>query len=249
MSLELPVRTQRPRTYGITAVTDVGIPLRELEGILVDYHEYIDVAKLGVGSAYVTPNLADKLKLYREYGVHPYFGGSLFEKYLMQSMLDEYVALLRKYDVAWMEISAGILDTPLEKRVAFVEEFKDEFVILSEVGSKDVDKIMPPSIWIHEIKSLLDAGSTYVITEGRDSGTAGIFRPSGEIRTGLVTDIAMSVDPRRLIFEAPNAKSQMFFINLIGANVNLGNVSPRDLLLLEAQRQGLRNETFHNTKS
>lgn len=243
--LNLPQRTAKPRTHGLTAVTDTGIPLGELEGILADHHELIDVAKIGVGAAYVTPNLDHKLDVYRSYDVVPYFGGTLFEKFLAQNKIEDYLAYLRHHGVDWIEISTGILDLPLEYRLELVERAHREFTVVAEVGSKDRDAIMAPSEWIREISAFLDAGCRYVITEGRDSGTAGVYRPSGEIRTGLISDIIDAVDAANLIFEAPAPKNQMYFINLVGPNVNLGNVSPRQLVLLEAQRQGLRYETFH----
>jgi phosphosulfolactate synthase len=143
-----------------------------------------------------------------------------------------------------VEISMGTIDIELEERVNLVKEFSQDFEVLSEIGSKDGEAIMPPSVWINELNTLLDAGCKYVITEGRNSGTAGVYRPSGEIRTGLIADIITSVPAEKIIFEAPQPKAQMFFINQVGANVNLGNVNPNDLLLLEAQRCGLRSETF-----
>ena len=244
--LALPARTAKPREQGLTAITDLGTPIAELRSILEDFHEFIDVAKLGVGSAYVAPRLREKIELYKGYGVQVYFGGTLFEKYLNQDRLPAYFTLLSDYGVDWIEVSCGIVTTPLEARVDLVERARNDqgLKVLSEVGSKDGTTIMPPSVWIREITALLAAGSSYVITEGRDSGTAGIFRPSGEIREGLLSDILSAVDPARLVFEAPHAKSQMYFINLVGPNVNLGNVAVSDLLLLETQRRGLRNETF-----
>ncbi len=188
--------------------------------------------------------MAEKIALYREYGVEVYFGGTLFEKFTYQGKLAQYLEMLRHYGVTWLEVSNGTLDTSLAERVQIVEQLCDKFTIVGEVGCKDANKIMPPSQWIAEMKALLAAGCTYVITEGRDSGTAGVYRANGEIRTGLVADMIAAVDPRRIIFEAPKAQAQMFFINQMGPNVNLGNVAPRELLLLETQRVGLRNETF-----
>jgi len=161
--------------------------------------------------------------------------------------LDDYKSMMNKLGVNLLEVSCGTIDISLEDRIALIEDFKKDFKVLSEVGSKDTDTIMPPSVWIKEINTLLDAGCEYVITEGRNSGTAGIFRTSGEIRTGLVADIITQIDSAKLIFEAPTPKAQMYFINQVGPNVNLGNVALKDLLLLETQRLGLRSETFHNS--
>ena len=206
----------------------------------------LDFAKFGVGTAYVTPFLDEKIEMYREAGVKTYFGGTLFEKFYSQDKIKAYCAYMKSHDVKIVEVSTGTLDIPLAKRIELVKFFIDEgFEVLSEVGTKDAEAIMSPSSWIHEINSLMEAGSSYVITEGRNSGTAGIFRPSGELRTGLIADILQNCDVDRLIFEAPVAHSQMFFIKLVGANVNLGNINPKDLLLLEAQRLALRSETFY----
>ena len=205
------------------------------------------MAKFGVGTAYVMPRVAEKVKMYQSAGVEVYFGGTLFEKFYHQNKLADYKSMMKKLGVNLLEVSCGTIDISLEDRVALIEDFKKDFKVLSEVGSKDTDTIMPPSIWIKEINTLLEAGCEYVITEGRNSGTAGIFRTSGEIRTGLVADIITQIDSSKLIFEAPTSKAQMYFINQVGTNVNLGNVALKDLLLLETQRLGLRSETFHNS--
>jgi len=245
--LLLPKRTSKPRAHGITAITDLGMPLPELRGLLSEYHPYLDIAKFGVGSAYLTPRLAEKVALYREYNVVPYFGGTLFEKFYHQKNVKGYLGYLRAQNVDWIEISNGTIEMPLAERTKLVKQLSKEFHVLAEVGCKDAEKIMPPSQWIDELKSLLDAGATYVITEGRDSATAGIYRTSGEVREGLLTDILHAIDREKVIFEAPTAKTQMYFINLLGPNVNLGNVALKDLLLLESQRCGLRYETFFKT--
>lgn len=246
MSLVLPKRTEKPRTYGLTCVHDVMLSRGELGHILEDFNEFIDVAKLGVGSAYVYPRLAEKVELYQSNGVKVYFGGTLFEKFYHQDKLEDYAQFMKDSGVKMVEVSMGTVDISLEKRIEIIKFYQDKgFDVLSEVGTKDGEAIMAPSTWVNEIQQLLDVGCHYVITEGRNSGTAGLYRPSGELRTGLIDDIISTFDTKRLIFEAPTPKSQMFFINKVGANVNLGNVNPRQLLLLEAQRQGLRSETFY----
>ena len=243
--LDLPKRTSKPRTTGITSVQDTRLSTGELESILKDYADFIDIAKIGIGVAYILPNLKEKIKLYHAAGVQVYFGGTLFEKFYHQNKLDEFLKFLDSNGINMLEVSTGTVDINIEERCGLVDRLSKNYTVLSEVGSKDEDAILPPSQWIGEIKSLLDAGAKYVITEGRDSGTAGIYRPSGEIRTGLVSDIMTQVDTEKLIFEAPSSSMQMFFINQVGSNVNLGNVSPLDLAVLEAQRVGLRSETFH----
>jgi phosphosulfolactate synthase len=242
--LQLPPRTPKRRTTGITAVTDLGLTTVELQALLDEYGDYLDIAKFGIGSAFLTPRLADKVRIYKEHGVIPYFGGTLFEKFYHQGAVDDYIGYLRKLGVEWLEISSGTVDLPLSVRIGLIRSLKGEFGILSEVGCKDAARIMPPSQWIEELQACLEAGASYVITEGRDSATAGLYRESGEIREGLLSDIIDSVDPARTIFEAPTHKTQMYFINKLGPEVNLGNVSTRDLLVLESQRRGLRYETF-----
>jgi len=243
--LDLPERTKKNRSYGINSIHDVKLTTGELRNVLEDHSEYMDVAKLGVGTALVVPKLKEKIALYQEHNVEVYFGGTLFEKFYYQNRLDDYKRLLNDFNVNLLEVSCGTIDLSIEERISVIEDFKKDFNVLSEVGSKDSEAVMAPSTWLSEIQQLLDVGCQYVITEGRNSGTAGIYRGSGEIRTGLVADIIKNIDSKKIIFEAPTAASQMFFINAVGVNVNLGNVNPLDLLLLEAQRVGLRSETFY----
>ena len=248
-SLKLPHRTKKPRSHGITAITDLGITVTDLRDVLVEYHDYLDIAKFGIGSAYLTPRLDEKIAVYREFGVVPYFGGTLFEKFCQQRKVPAYAKYLRAHKIDWIEISNGTIDLSLAQRVKLVRQLAGDFTVVAEIGCKDVARIMPPSEWIEELQAVLDAGASYVITEGRDSATAGLYRESGEIREGLLSDIVAVIDPTKTIFEAPTPRTQMYFINRFGANVNLGNVAARDLLVLEAQRQGLRYETFFNTKA
>ena len=243
--LDLPERTKKNRSYGINSIHDVKLTTGELRNVLEDHSEYMDVAKLGVGTALVVPKLKEKIALYQEHNVEVYFGGTLFEKFYYQNRLDDYKRLLNDFNVNLLEVSCGTIDLSIEERIRVIEDFKKDFNVLSEVGSKDSEAVMAPSTWLSEIQQLLDVGCQYVITEGTNSGTAGIYRGSGEIRTGLVADIIKNIDSKKIIFEAPTAASQMFFINAVGVNVNLGNVNPLDLLLLEAQRVGLRSETFY----
>jgi phosphosulfolactate synthase len=246
--IKLPKRTQKPRTLGITSLNDTKLTIKEVSGMLDDYSDFIDIAKLGVGVAYVMPRLKDKIKLYKDNGVKVYFGGTLFEKFYSQNKLSDYKKFLVDNGIDIVEISTGTIDIELKERIDIINDFKESFTVIAEVGSKDPNQLMPPSEWIEEINSLIDIGCEYVITEGRDSGTSGIYRPSGELRDGLIHDIIKNTNAEKLIFEAPSTKLQMYFINLLGANVNLGNIAPQDVLILEAQRQSLRSETFHNYK-
>lgn len=245
MALTLPARTQKPRVSGLTCLTDTGLTLAAAQAMMDDYSDFVDVVKLGVGTAYVTPRLSEKIKLYQDHGCIVYFGGTLCEKFVSQGRFDEYLSYCAAQNVDTVEISSGSLDLHVEDVLRLIKQAKTDFRVFTEVGSKDVDTIMAPSKWIYELQAALDAGSSYVITEGRDSGTAGIFRGSGEMRSGLIEDIGAQIDLEKLIFEAPTQASQMFFINRFGNAVNLGNIKPEDVLILEAQRKGLRYETFN----
>ncbi|MGG3470288.1 phosphosulfolactate synthase [Neobacillus pocheonensis] len=243
--LTLPKRTSGIRTYGLTSVVDFGTPIGELKNILADYSPYIDIAKIGIGSAVVTPNIKEKIELYRQYNIIPYCGGTLFEKCYYQNKLTEYQSYLNELGVNWVEISNGTIDIPLQERLHLISLFKKDFHVISEVGSKDCHKEMPISEWRKEIRLLLEAGCHYVITEGRDSGTSGIYEQCGNVKSDLIQELLRDIDHNKIIFEAPSAKHQMYFINEIGPNVNLGNVKLSDVLVLEAQRLGLRSETFY----
>jgi len=248
--LDVPDRILKPRKSGITSIMDVGVSHGELSMILDDYSDYVDIAKLGIGSGAVTPNLKEKISLYHDYDVKVYFGGTLFELFYHQKRLPIFKDIIKKYEIDFVEISNGTIDITLEERCELISYFKENDIeVICEVGSKDKDKTMPPSEWIKEIESLLNKGAKYVITEGRNSGTAGIYRNSGEIRTDLLDDIIQKINPENIIVEAPTNSSQMYLINLIGCNVNLGNIDPYDLLLLESQRLGLRSETFKTETS
>lgn len=243
--LRLPKRTTGIRSYGLTSIVDFGTPIGELKNFLHDYHQYIDIAKIGIGTAYVTPNLKEKIELYQSYHVKPYCGGTLFEKCYQQNKVDEYMDSLLTLGIEWIEISNGTLDIPLHERLDIISQAKKDFRVIAEVGSKDCSKEMSIADWQEEIKILLDAGCEYVITEGRDSGTAGIYDSNGSIKDNLIQQLLKGIDYKKIIFEAPTPKHQMYFINEIGANVNLGNVKISDVLILETQRCGLRSETFN----
>jgi phosphosulfolactate synthase len=242
--LTLPERTSGHRTFGLTSVIDFGTPIGELKNILSDYGHIIDIAKIGIGSAYVTPNLKEKVNLYKEHQIKPYCGGTLFEKCYYQNKIPEYLASLKDLGIEWLEISNGTFDIPLHKRLELISQIKNDYHVIAEVGSKDSSKEMSITDWKNEMEQLLNAGCEYVITEGRDSGTSGIYEKCGTVKSNLVQELLRDLDVRRIIFEAPSAKHQMYFIKEIGPNVNLGNVKLQDVLVLESQRHGLRSETF-----
>ena len=237
-------RDSRQPKAGITALHDVGTSVLELEGILDSYSQLIDFVKLGVGTAAVDPSLPRRLELFKAYGVPVYFGGTLFERSYASGTLKQFFQVLVRHQIEIVEVSTGSIDIPLAERARIIAHCAGDFRVFAEVGSKDLQRVMPPSSWITEIAAVMEAGAEYCVLEGRDSATAGIYRPSGEIREGLIAEIVASISLHDLIFEAPSSATQMYLIDALGPAVNLGNVNPRDALLLEAQRAGLRFETF-----
>ncbi len=242
--LDLPKRTVGERTYGLTSIADFGTPIGELNNILTEYHSMIDIAKIGIGSAYVTPNIKEKVDLYKQFNIKPYCGGTLFEKSYYQNKISGYIKYLKHLGIDWVEVSNGTLDIPIDERLEIISKLKNDFHVIAEVGSKDCEKDIPISKWKEEISIFLDAGCEYVITEGRDSGTSGIYGKNGEIKDNLILELVKDIDYKKIIFEAPTSKHQMYFIRQLGANVNLGNIKIQDAVVLEAQRRGLRSETF-----
>lgn len=242
--LEMPERVSGERPYGLTSVMDLGVPSRELENILYEYSDFIDIAKFGIGSAYIAPNIKNKIDLYKKYNVKPYFGGTFFEKCYYQGKIPQFITILKELGIEWIEISTGTVDIPIEERLTLISKLRDEFKIVAEVGSKDITREICVSEWIEEITLLLEHGCEYVILEGRDSGTAGIYNRNGTINSDMIEQLLKDININKVIFEAPTSKQQMYLINRIGPNVNLGNIKLHDVLMLETQRHGLRCETF-----
>lgn len=243
--LDLPKRYNKPRENGLTSIHDVSLSLGDLNNYLDTFSNFIDISKLGIGTAFITPKLEEKIKLYKKFNIKVCFGGTLFEKFYKQNKIELYKKFLKEKNINLVEISTGTIDINLKERLKIVESFAKEFEVFAEIGSKDNNKIMPPSEWNYEIISLLNSGASKIIAEGRISGSAGIYRNNGELRDGLIHDMLNNVDHNKIIFEAPNPKSQMIFINKFGSNVNLGNIIPNQVLELETQRMGLRSETFN----
>jgi len=244
-TLDLPARAAKPRITGRTHVLDKGQGLAQTQDLLDVAGGYVDLAKFGWGTSLVTPNLGDKIAAYRERGIDVCFGGTLFELYHLQGKFDDYIARMRDLDVRVVEVSDGTIELEFEAKVAIIERLSREFEVHSEVGSKDAETIVSPIRWVRAIKAELEAGARFVILEGRESGTAGLYRTSGEIRMGLVDEILEAgVSPDRLIFEAPNRAQQVWLIKQIGANVNLGNIALAEVIPLETLRLGLRSDTL-----
>ncbi len=230
------------RDGGLTHVLDKGLGPRAWEDVLDTAGDFIDIVKLGWGTSYVTRNLARKLDVLR--GKPVVIGGTFFEAVVAKGKLDEYKRWLNELGLTHVEISDGVIDLPRERKLELIEDFARDFTVLSEVGSKDEEVVFAPYEWVEWIKEELAAGAWKVVTEAREGGTAGIFRPSGEMRTGLVNEIAHEIDFHDLLWEAPTKASQAWFIRHFGPEVNLGNIPPDEVIPLETLRLGLRGDTL-----
>jgi phosphosulfolactate synthase len=242
--LNVPVRSPKPRERGITHVMDKGLTVQALTGLFESAGEYVDILKLGWGTAYVTNNLRAKVELCRSYGTPVVCGGTLFEAVVGLGKLDEYKRWLTDHGITHVEVSDGTVGLDRDEKLALIAELARDFVVLSEVGSKDEATVFAPYQWVHWIREELEAGAWKVITEGREGGTAGIFRPNGEVRTGLIDEIAHELDVADVIFEAPTKASEGYFVRVFGPEVNLGNIPPEEVIPLETLRLGLRADTL-----
>jgi phosphosulfolactate synthase len=225
-------------------VMDKGLSLREAEDFLSSGLHYTDIIKLGFGTGYVTPGLQDKINLYKSAGIPVYFGGTLFEAYVVRNQFEDYLRLLDKTGIDYAEVSDGSIEMHHDTKCEYIRKLSKQATVLSEVGSKDAEKIIPPYEWIEQMESEISAGVWKVIAEARESGTVGIFRGTGEVRSGLVAEIIRKIPQDKIIWEAPLKSQQVWFIKLYGANVNLGNIAPNELLALETLRLGLRGDSF-----
>jgi phosphosulfolactate synthase len=240
----IPERPDKPRQTGFTMVMDKGLSLREAEDFLSVAADYTDVIKLGWATSYVTPNLKEKLAVYRSAGIPVYFGGTLFEAFIVRNQFEDYLRVLDKFELTYAEVSDGSLEMPHEEKCEYIRKLASTVTVLSEVGSKDDQKIIPPYKWIALMQAELDAGAWKVIGEAREGGNVGLFRSTGEVRSGLVEEILTKIPNEKIIWEAPQKAQQVWFIKLLGANVNLGNIAPNEVIPLETIRLGLRGDTF-----
>ena len=234
----------KPREHGITHVLDRGLSLTGVDGLVEVAGDAVDIVKLGWGTAVATGNLESKLARYAEHGITVVLGGTLTEVALRQGRVDGLIAWLDELGLRHVEISDGTIALSGEEKRELITRLAKRFTVLSEVGSKDVEMIMAPYRWVEEIEAELAAGAWKVIAEARESGNAGIYRPDGEVRMGLIDEIAHAIDPARMIFEAPRRDQQAYFVRRFGANCNLGNIAPDDVLSLETLRLGLRADTM-----
>lgn len=240
----MPVREPKPRESGVTMAMDKGLSRRGAEDFVEVSGHWVDVVKLGFGTGYVTPNLDKKLAVYREAGIPYYFGGTMFEAFLVRDQIDDYKRMAHHFKAEVVEVSDGSMDIDRDRKCELIEDLSKDFRVLSEVGSKDSSVVIPPYKWVKWMQEELDAGAWKVIAEARESGTVGVFQDSGKARKGLVDEIAHYITPDKILWEAPQKAQQVWFIKKFGSNVNLGNIAPQEVIPLETLRQGLRGDTF-----
>lgn len=241
----IPQRTVKPRTFGLTMVMDKGMGLEGTRDFLSVAAPYVDIVKLGFGTSAVTANLREKIEIYHNMNIPVYFGGTLFEAFMIRNQIDDYISVIKDYGLTHVEVSDGSINIPHLEKCGYIEKLAKHVTVFSEVGSKDAAHIMPPYKWIELMRAELESGSTYVIAEAREAGNVGIYRGSGEVREGLVQEILTQIPYEKIIWEAPQKAQQVYFLELLGANVNLGNLAPAEMIPLESMRIGLRGDTFH----
>ena len=242
----IPERTVKPRQSGLTMAMDKGLSLRQVEDFLDSSGDFVDLVKLGWCTSYLTNKLKEKIKLYKEAGIPLYLGGTLFEAFIIRNQFEDYLKTLNSLGIEYVEVSDGSIELPHNQKCEYIRKLAQNFTVLSEVGSKDDQKIIPPYKWIALMKAELEAGAWKVIGEAREGGNVGLFRSSGEVRSGLVEEILTQIPFESIIWEAPQKEQQVWFVKLLGANVNLGNISPNEIIPLETIRLGLRGDTFHH---
>ena len=240
----IPERPAKPRESRLTMVMDKGLSIREAEDFMSVGSEYTDFVKLGFGTSVLTPGFEKKIKLYKKAGTIPYFGGTLFEAFIIRDMFEEYVRFMEKYEVNLVEISDGSFDIEHSRKLEYINKLAKKVTVISEVGSKKKDVVYSPDEWVLMMKSELDAGSVKVIAEARESGTTGIYNEDGSINNSIISAISEHVKLENVIWEAPQKSQQAWFIKHFGANVNLGNIAPNEIIALESLRCGLRGDTF-----
>lgn len=243
---QIPARTDQPRVFGITMMSDKGLGIAETENLLSVASPHIDIVKLAFGTAMVTPLLKEKIKIYHSYNIPVFFGGLLFEAFVIRDQFSDYLKMLDECDIAFAEISDGAINISHQEKCNYIRTLSARGTVVSEVGSKDKDKvkITPPYQWIQLMQAELEAGSSYIIAEAKEAGKEGLYRNSGEVREGLVEEVLTKIPATKIIWETPDKEQQLYFIKLLGCNANLGNIEPKEIIALEAMRVGLRSDSF-----
>jgi phosphosulfolactate synthase len=244
---QIPERTARPRSYGLTMVNDKGLSVMEATHLVSGAGPHIDLVKLAFGTPLFSGGLREKINLFRDAGIPVFFGGLLFEAFVIRGQFGDYLELLKEYQISHIEVSDGSIDITHNEKCGYIEKLAKYGTVLSEIGSKDKDRehITPPYQWIKLMQAELNAGSAYIVAEARETGNVGIYRDSGEVREGLVQEILTRIPAEKILWEAPQKDQQLYFLTLVGANANLGNINPAEVVALEAMRLGLRGDSFH----
>lgn len=242
----IPKRPTKPRSNGLTMIMDKGLSLNEAENMIVLKSELTDIVKLGFGTSLLTRYIDKKISLYREAGIDVYTGGTLFEAFIVRNQLDDFYRLMDKLKLEMVEVSDGCIQMEHEKKCELIHKLSKDFKVISEIGSKDESLTIEDDKWVSYMKKELEAGSWKVIAEAREGGNVGMFETDGEIKEQLIKKITKEIDESNILWEAPLKKQQVWFINELGANVNLGNISPNSIISLECLRLGLRGDTFNN---
>ena len=242
----IPKRPAKPRSNGLTMIMDKGLSLNEAENMIVLKSELTDIVKLGFGTSLLTRYIDKKISLYREAGIDVYTGGTLFEAFIVRNQLDDFYRLMDKLKLEMVEVSDGCIQMEHEKKCELIHKLSKDFKVISEIGSKDESLTIEDDKWVSYMKKELEAGSWKVIAEAREGGNVGMFETDGEIKEQLIKKITKEIGESNILWEAPLKKQQVWFINELGANVNLGNISPNSIISLECLRLGLRGDTFDN---
>jgi phosphosulfolactate synthase len=240
----MPHRPSKPRNSGMTMVMDKGLSIREAEDFMSVGSEYTDYVKLGFGTSLITPGFEKKIAIYKKSSVVPYFGGTLFEAFIIRDMFREYVEFLDKHEIELVEVSDGSYEFDHKRKLEYISKLAERGTVISEVGSKKSNVIFSPDEWVAMMKAELEAGSFKVIAEARESGTTGIYNDDGSINNKIISAITEHVKLDNVLWEAPQKSQQAWFIKHFGANVNLGNIAPNEIIPLESLRLGLRGDTF-----
>ena len=243
---QIPERTVKFRNSGLTMVSDKGLSAAETNDFLSVSAPYVDLVKLAFGTPLLTYNLKEKLQVYKSYKIPVFLGGILFEAFIVRGQFQQYIDFINEFEIDYIEVSDGSIEISRTEKCRYIDQLSKYGTVLSEIGSKDKDRehITPPYKWIQFMNEELAAGATYIIAESRESGTVGIYRDSGEVREGLVQEILTKIPAEKIIWEAPRKDQQLYFIQTIGANANLGNIAPSEVIPLETMRLGLRGDTF-----
>ena len=240
----MPERTKKPRENGLTMVMDRGLSINDTKNFIDMCLPHTDIVKLGFGTSAVSPHVRAKIDLYKEAGLMVYIGGTLFEAFIARNMFTEYKDLLRKWNLDMCEVSDGSIEITHLEKCNYIKELAKEFNVVSEVGSKDENKLIAPYKWIELMQKELKSGSWKVIAEAREGGNVGIYNKGGDVRSDLIDEILTKINSNDILWEAPKKPQQVWFIKLLGPNVNLGNIAWDEVIPLETLRIGLRADTF-----